>query len=75
MDQRWIPASERLPEEGEDVLLWVEYLSRGDYDWHSTYGIGYQFEGYFHIDGIGKKHVFAWQPLPEPYKGENNHNI
>lgn len=75
MEQRWIPVSERLPEDGEDVLLWFEYLSRGDYDWHSTYGIGYQFEGHFHIDGIGKKHVFAWQPLPEPYKGEDNHNM
>lgn len=38
----WIPVTERLPEEGEEVLIWYEYFRYGSYnDMYQTYGIGY----------------------------------
>ncbi len=66
----WIPCSERLPEEGIPTLC----------QWHKRNGL--DTEVYFsilHIDGgdewvgnygMPNGEVVAWQPLPEPYNGE-----
>lgn len=70
----WIPCSERLPEEGKEVLVWYEYFRYGEYNtMFQTVGIGYQFDGFWSGDVNGTKaKCIAWQPLPEPYqpKGE-----
>lgn len=62
----WIPCSERLPEESGKYITWVEY--DGD-----------RFRAIDEIDcdGIIKEwncstdyKIIAWQPLPQPPKGE-----
>lgn len=50
---RWIPVTERLPEEHEEVLT---------YD--SVFGITFDSQH----NGKWRKHPVAWMPLPEPYK-------
>ena len=65
----WIPADERLPEEGAKVLVWYEYFRYGEYNrMYETYGISWQYDGYWSGDVSGTKaKCIAWQPLPEPY--------
>lgn len=71
---RWIPCSERLPEDYTDVLVWFEYYRYGDYNrLYQMHGIGNYMSEYDswminHETGWRKLRVFAWMPLPEPYK-------
>ena len=73
--QRWIPCSERLPEAYVDVLVWFEYYRYGDYNClYQMHGIGTYIKEYDswiinHETGWGKLRVFAWMPLPSPWKG------
>ena len=65
----WIPVSERLPKDGQNVLFC---------DIDEDIMIGYHVKGrpdtHFSQDGTYEdmKNVFAWRPLPEPYKEEKN---
>ena len=67
-EPKWIPVSERLPEESGEYLVWVEsyhekpYMSIEEID----------------CDGVLKEwnyykpnEIVAWCPLPEPYKAES----
>ena len=61
---RWIPVTERLPEEKHAVIVWepkylnpyICFLSEGDW---------YVFGGY----GVKVFGVTHWMPLPEPPEG------
>lgn len=74
---RWIPCSERLPEDGQDVLCWYQYFRYGNYNrlWQ-TYGIGFQYNGNWggEVSTGRDTKVLFWMPLPEPPKegGEEN---
>lgn len=62
---RWIPVSERLPEESlNSVIGWDAYRERCVF-------IQY-INGYFQITGSDESFdIVAWMPLPEPYKAES----
>lgn len=71
----WIPCSERLPENEDDVLCWYEYrIMQGDHEgeMNRECGIGYYNKSFKRwCGGIYYKQdykVIAWRPLPEPYK-------
>ena len=65
--RRWIPVTERLPENFQEVLCWYEYFRYGDFNaMFETYGIGYQINGSWGGEASRgtKARVLAWMPLP-----------
>lgn len=77
---RWIPCSERMPDDDEDYLViddkgecGVGYYHHTANAWDST-NFGW-LEGMDRVDDYldmpcGLSKVVAWMPLPELYKGE-----
>lgn len=66
MEQRWIPVSERLPEESlNSVIGWDNYRERCCFVQYAG--------GRFTLgDDTDSVNIIAWMPLPEPYRGETN---
>lgn len=63
LEQRWIPCSERLPDNDESVLI----SNRNGVTkawWNGRFWESIAVKKY--------KTVTAWMPLPEPYKEGNN---
>ena len=76
--KRWIPCSEKLPKDFEDVLVWYEYFRYGEYNrMYQTWDVGY-YNSQLNIWGGGvtgqKVRAIAWMPLPEPYQKEAEQN-
>ncbi len=70
-EQRWIPKSEKLPEDDTRVLVTIQVGDR-----EPVVRSGYYFrDGHFHIDNgdcwnASDKELKAWMPLPPSYQGE-----
>ena len=66
-EQRWIPVSERLPEERQDVLVCTKYqgITDGMHE-HGTWWIAWGERCYEDEENL----ILAWMPLPAPYRPE-----
>lgn len=62
----WIPVSERLPKELEEVLVCVTHNGK------SKMAVSCRRD-YNYWDSLGRDIIgeMAWMPLPEPYKGDD----
>ena len=82
-EQRWIPCSERLPEEyGEYRITWVtsyapskRFIGDSEYEVTSVWDEERKdFKGEWLLDEYIKHYpdvkVIAWKPLEEPYQAE-----
>lgn len=67
--QKWIPVSERLPEEYEPVLVYDPSVGHGQYVMNATWSV-YGWETEFDFDPCENPGITHWMPLPEPPKGE-----
>ena len=74
----WIPCIERLPEEGEKVLI-TYYIDGDEQNRHvgtSKIGIKSAYTSLWECpcniikEPFERMRIIAWRPLPEPYKGE-----
>lgn len=60
----WIPCSERLPKDGQKVLVTLQSDNIIDLDVDTV--------RYYHASAFWKHYVIAWMPLPESYRGESD---
>ena len=66
-EPRWIPVSERLPEDKQSVLVWCpEYKNI-----YCAYLEKEQWWIFGAFVQVVPNAVVAWMPLPEPYKAES----
>lgn len=63
--RRWVPVKERLPEITEHVLISCKRKGKTN---HVFFGFRTP-SGWFSSNGyIREEKVYAWMPLPEPYR-------
>ena len=62
-ERRWIPVTERLPENFERVIVWMSWggFSMMDFQMGRFYPLN-------SVNPVPDEAVTAWMPLPEPYR-------
>ena len=65
---RWIPVSERVPEDGEEVLCFLGSEEMAVLFRRNDWGQDEWVDGGF---ATGSYDVVAWMPLPKPYKAKS----
>ncbi len=63
----WISCEERMPDEGEMVLVFSTHKEISKAFWDSDMGKFFIADSDYHYNQLDITH---WQPLPEPPKGE-----
>ena len=66
-EPHWIPCSERLPEEGREVLTCLTDWKTGEQRRVVSYRIDFNM---WHEYGRYNEKCVAWMPLPEPWEGD-----
>jgi len=69
LEQKWIPVSERLPEESITVIGITTFDDIYKAELYDDCG-----EKKWYADGNFDVPIVAWMPLPEPYKAESEEN-
>ena len=69
-DFKWIPCKERLPEEMTRVLTTIKMPRTEPKVRSGIYSDGFFMNDNGDVWRTADKEVKAWQPLPEPYRGE-----
>ena len=64
-EQRWIPCSERYPEENQICIVTDETM-RNTYEYRFCKETYDENQGWTYL----RHRIIAWMPLPKPYKGE-----
>lgn len=67
-EPKWIPVSERVPEDGEEVLCFLGSEEMAVLFRRNDWGQNEWVDGGF---ATGSYDVVAWMPLPKPYKAES----
>jgi len=63
---RWIPVSEKLPKDNQEVLIYADLIAKGV---HSTKSRQWSADGYYY-HGDWYDTVTHWMPLPQPPEAE-----
>ena len=66
VDEKWIPVTERLPENAEVYLCRIKSFG-GEFRYTDTMKY---VDGFFYEKGVATERVTHWMPLPEPPKEE-----
>lgn len=67
---KWIPVTARMPDDLDHVLVTVQEKCRqANWDRPQRYYTLITTSIYDSEEGFDCRHVLAWMPLPDPYKG------